>query len=72
MIAAQRGHEVECGRVLALIHQMQTSGEGALTSWGALAQEAKKIATLVGPPPPLLSSRKTGVLGKVKLWGKRG
>jgi CheY-like chemotaxis protein len=60
------------GRVLTLIHQMQTSGEGAITSWGALAQEARNLATIVGPPPPLLSPRKTGVLDKVKLWGKRG
>ncbi len=39
------------GRVLTLIHRMQTSGEDAITSWGELAQEAKKLATIVGPPP---------------------
>lgn len=60
------------GRVLTLIHQIQTSGEKAITTWGELAQEAKKVATIVGPPPPLLSPKKTGVLEKVKLWGKRG
>ncbi|MEO8045162.1 MAG: DUF4388 domain-containing protein [Spartobacteria bacterium] len=60
------------GRVLTLIHQMQTSGEAAITTWGELAQEAKKLAGMVGPPPPILSPKKTGVLDKVKLWGKRG
>ncbi|MEO7724641.1 MAG: DUF4388 domain-containing protein [Chthoniobacterales bacterium] len=60
------------GRVLTLIHQMQTSGEKAITTWGELAQEAKKLASIIGPPPPLLSPKKTGVLDKVKLWGKRG
>lgn len=58
------------GRVLTLIHQMQTSGEAAITSWELLAQEAKKLAAIVGPPPP--SPKKTGVFEKVKLWGKRG
>jgi serine/threonine protein kinase len=60
------------GRVLTLIHQMQTSGDGAITSWGELAQEARKLATIVGPPQRIPSPRKTGVLDKVKLWGKRG
>ncbi len=60
------------GRVLTLIHQMQTSGENAITTWADLAQEAKKIAAVVGPPTVLLSPKKTGVLDKVKLWGKRG
>ncbi len=49
---------------------MQTSGEDALTNWGELAQEAKKLATLVGPPRPILSPKKTGMLDKVKFWGK--
>jgi len=56
------------GRVLTLIHRMQTSGEDAITSWGELAQEAKKLATLVGPPPA--SPKKTGMLEKVKFWGR--
>lgn len=60
------------GRVLTLIHQMQSSGEGAITTWGELAQEARKLAAIIAPPPPLLSPKKTGVLEKVKLWGKRG
>jgi hypothetical protein len=60
------------GRILTLIHQMQTSGEGAITTWGELAQEAKKLATIVGTPPSLRSPKKTGVLEKVKLWGKHG
>ena len=58
------------GRVLKLIHQMQTSGEDALTQWSALAQEAKRLETILAPAPPLPSPRKTGVLGKVKFWGK--
>ncbi|MGI8957369.1 MAG: DUF4388 domain-containing protein [Chthoniobacterales bacterium] len=58
------------GRVLTLIYQMQTSGEEAITTWGELAQEAKKLATIVGPPPPVLSPKKTGVFDKI--WGKRG
>ncbi len=58
------------GRVLTLIHRMQTSGEDALTTWGELSQEAKKLAALVGPPAPLLSPKKTGVLDKVKFWGR--
>ena len=60
------------GRVLTLIHQMQTSGEQAITSWAALAQEAKKLETIIGPPSSLRSPKKTGLLEKVKLWGKRG
>jgi len=56
------------GRVLTLIHRMQTSGEDAITSWGELAQETKKLAALVGPPPA--SQKKTGVLEKVKFWGR--
>ena len=59
------------GRVLALIHRMQTSGEDAITSWGELAQEAKKLGTIVGPPPGASSPRKTGMLDRVKTWGKR-
>ena len=58
------------GRVLTLIHQMQTSGETALTTWDAVAQEAKKLAALVGPAPPLASRKKTGVLEKVKFWSR--
>jgi hypothetical protein len=46
------------GRVLTLIHQMQTSGAGAITTWGALAQEAKKLAATVGRPAPRLSPGK--------------
>jgi CheY-like chemotaxis protein len=57
------------GRVLTLIHRMQTSGEDAITSWGELAQEVKKLASLVGPSPA--SRKKTGMLEKVKSWGKR-
>ncbi len=60
------------GRVLALIHRMQTSGEDAITSWGELAQEAKKLATIVGPPPAASSLKKTGMLDRVRIWGKRG
>ena len=59
------------GRVLALIHRMQTSGEDAITSWSELAQEAKKLATIVGPPPAASSPRKTGMLDRVRIWGKR-
>ncbi|MDQ3414863.1 MAG: DUF4388 domain-containing protein [Verrucomicrobiota bacterium] len=58
------------GRVLTLIHRMQTSGEDALTTWRELAEEAKKLATMVGPPPPVLSPKKTGVFEKVKFWGR--
>ncbi|HEY1583626.1 MAG TPA: protein kinase, partial [Chthoniobacterales bacterium] len=60
------------GRVLTLIHQMQTSGPMAITSWAALALEAKRLATVVGPPRPLVPPKKMGVFGKVKLWGRRG
>jgi CheY-like chemotaxis protein len=60
------------GRVLSLIHQMQTSGHGALTTWSELAREAKKLSTIVGPPQPIRSPKKTGVIEKVRLWGKRG
>ncbi len=58
------------GRVLKLIHQMQTSGEDALVDWAALAEEAKKLETLVAPLPPARAPRKTGLLDKVKFWGK--
>ena len=58
------------GRVLTLIHRMQTSGDHAITSWGELAQEAKKLAAIVGPPSSV-SPKKTGMLDKVKSWGKR-
>ena len=58
------------GRVLSLIQQMQTSGPMAIKSWGALAAETKKLGSLSGLPVPL-SPKKTGVLEKMKLWGKR-
>jgi hypothetical protein len=58
------------GRVLALIHRMQTSGEDAITSWSELAQEAKKLATIVGPLPAATSPKKTGMLDRI--LGKRG
>jgi CheY-like chemotaxis protein len=58
-------------RILALIHRMQTSGEDAITSWAVLAQEAKKLERIVSPPQLVLPPRKTRVLEKVKLWGKR-
>jgi CheY-like chemotaxis protein len=57
------------GRVLKLIHQMQTSGDDALTDWATLAEETKLLETLVSPAP-LVSPRKTGLLNKVKFWGK--
>ncbi len=57
------------GRVLKLIHQMQTSGDDALTEWDSLADEAKLLETLVAPSP-LVSPKKTGLLDKVKFWGK--
>ncbi|MGI8432867.1 MAG: DUF4388 domain-containing protein [Chthoniobacterales bacterium] len=57
------------GRVLKLIHQMQTSGPDALTEWTALADETKVLETIVAPAP-LLSPKKTGLLDKVKFWGK--
>jgi serine/threonine protein kinase len=57
------------GRVLALIHRMQTSGEDAITGWSELAAEAKKLATIVGPLPAANSPKKTGVLDR--LLGKR-
>jgi hypothetical protein len=56
------------GRILTLLHQMQTSGEGAITTWGELAQEVKKLAAIVGPPSPIVSPKKTGVIDKVKFW----
>ena len=55
------------GRVLKLIHQMQTSGADALTEWTALAEETKVLETIVAPAP-LLSPKKTGLLDKVKFW----
>lgn len=58
------------GRVLKLIYQMQTSGGDALTDWKALAEEAKKLETIVAPAPLLRAPRKTGLLEKVKFWGK--
>ncbi|MEO8440810.1 MAG: DUF4388 domain-containing protein [Spartobacteria bacterium] len=57
------------GRVLTLIHRMQTSGDDAITTWGELAQEAKRLATIVGPPNAP-SPKKTGVLEKVKFWSR--
>jgi hypothetical protein len=59
------------GRVLKLIHQMQTPGEDAITEWSALAQEAKTLEAILAPPP-VFSPRKTGLLDKVKFWGKTG
>lgn len=58
------------GRVLKLIHQMQTSGDDALTSWEALAEEARKLEPIVAPAPLVRAPRKTGLLEKVKFWGK--
>jgi serine/threonine protein kinase len=43
----------------------------AITSWGELAQEAKKLATIVGPPLAASSLKKTGMLDRVRTWGKR-
>ncbi len=57
------------GRVLKLIHRMQTSGDDALTEWTALAEETKVLETIVAPAP-LLSLKKLGLLDKVKFWGK--
>lgn len=57
------------GRVLKLIHQMQTTGEEAIAGWPALAAEAKKLeAVLV--PPPIAAPHRTGLMEKVKFWGK--
>lgn len=56
------------GRVLKLIHQMQTSGDDAITEWSALAAETKTLETIVAPAP-LLAPKKTGLLEKVKFWG---
>jgi len=58
------------GRVLHLVHQMQTPGESAITAWADLALEAKKLGTIVGPPSPLVSPKKTRVLEKVKFWSR--
>jgi hypothetical protein len=58
------------GRVLKLIHQMQTSGEDAITDWAALAAEAKKLEAVVAPAPVPLAPKKTGLIEKVKFWGK--
>jgi serine/threonine protein kinase len=58
------------GRVLTLIHRMQTSGEDAITSWNKLSQEAKKLATMIGPLPAADSPKKTGMLDRI--LGKRG
>lgn len=54
------------GSVLSLIHRMQTSGEDAITTWGDLSNEAKKLAIIMAPPEPGSAPRKTGVLGKGK------
>ena len=51
------------------ISNVQTSGEDALTEWTALADETKVLETIVAPAP-LLSPKKTGLLDKVKFWGK--
>ena len=56
--------------MLKLIHQMQTSGEDALSDWKPLAEEAKKLETIVAPAPLQRAPRKTGLLEKVKFWGK--
>lgn len=60
------------GRVLKLIEQMQSAGPDAITQWPALGQEAKKIETLLAPPPALAAEPAPGLLERVKFWGKRG
>lgn len=58
------------GRVLSLVHRMQTSGEHAFATWAGLALEARKLGTLLGPVPVGNPGRKTGLLGKVKFWAR--
>ena len=58
------------GRVLNLLHQMETAAEGAITTWPELAREAKKLAAIVGLSPPVLSPKKTGVREKVRFWSR--
>ena len=58
------------GRVLNLLHQMETAAEGAITTWPELAREAKKVAAIVGLSPPVLSPKKTGVREKVRFWSR--
>ena len=58
------------GRVLNLLHQMETAAEGAITTWPELAWEAKKLAAIVGLSPPVLSPKKTGVREKVRFWSR--
>jgi hypothetical protein len=58
-------------RLLKLIQQMQSSGADAITQWSALAEEAKKLEAILVPPPAPAVARKTGLLEKVKAWGKR-
>jgi CheY-like chemotaxis protein len=59
------------GRVLKLIHHMQTSGDDAITTWTGLAEEASKLEAIMAPPPAQSPGKKSGLLSKVKLWGKR-
>jgi hypothetical protein len=57
------------GRVLKLIHQMQTAGPGAITEWPVLAREAQKLEVLLAPAP-VREAAKTTLIDKVKSWRK--
>jgi CheY-like chemotaxis protein/predicted Ser/Thr protein kinase len=56
------------GKVMGLIHLMQTAGPKAVTTWNELAAEAQKLDLVVGPVPVPPSKAKTGLLARSKLW----
>ncbi len=58
------------GPGVTFIHRMQTSGRDAITEWAALAEAAKQLEIGFAPASPRSSPRNTGLLGKVKFWGK--
>jgi uncharacterized protein DUF4388/protein kinase-like protein len=58
------------GRALNLLHQMETSAEGPITTWRQLAGEAKKLAGIGGARPPFLSPKKSSVREKVRFWSR--
>jgi serine/threonine protein kinase len=58
------------GRVLSLLDQLQSSDDGAITTWGELADEAKKLAAVLQRSSPFLSPKKTGVREKVRFWSR--
>jgi CheY-like chemotaxis protein len=58
------------GRVLSLLDQLQSSDDGAITTWGELADEAKNLAAVLQRSSPFLSPKKTGVREKVRFWSR--